>query len=112
MDDHLSRAAARNPVRFELNSLHNFASRELVRVFDKAMKGQIPKDDVPCYSLGVKVGLAIWDRTAPVPKAGEGERGPITINVAIVTSEAGGAGHAAQANGVAIRFSGGDGDGT
>jgi hypothetical protein len=38
----------------------------------------------------------------------EGERGPVTINVAIISSELG---HASQADGVAIRFSGGAGDG-
>lgn len=103
--------SVRDPVRFRLESVRNHLLKLLVRTYERGLDGRITKDDAPGYAVGAKVALALLDRTDPVPKAGDGDRGPITVNVAIITSEAGGAGHAAQANGVAIRFSGGDGDG-
>lgn len=51
-----------------------------------------------------------WVGLRGARKPVEGERGPVTIHVAIVSSEV--AGHQAQANGASIRFIGGTGDST
>jgi hypothetical protein len=109
MMDHLPRAVLRNPIKFELASIHNYVMRRLIRTHERAANGQISKDEAPGYAIQVKIALGLLERTAPVPKGDDGERGPVTINVAIISSEV--AGHQAQANGASVRFIGGAGDG-
>ena len=49
-------------------------------------------------------------RVDPIPKVTDEPRGPVTVNVAIVSTER--AGLTAQGNGVAIRIRGGNGNST
>lgn len=109
MDSHVSREALRNPVRFELDSVHTYVCRRVVRTMERGLSGQIDKDQAPGYAVGLKAALALLDRTAPVPRAGNEPQRPTAINIAIISSDA--AGHASQAHGVAVRFVGGNGYG-
>ena len=80
----LPKAALRDPVKFELSSIHNYVTKRLVKVFDDSTQGKIGKDEAPGVALGVKIGLALWERTAPIPRVIEPENATRPVNIAIV----------------------------
>lgn len=110
MDEFISRAMLRDPVRWELDRLATFVKSRVFLISEKGAQGRIHKDAAPGYMVGLKGYLALLDRVAPVPKAETGERAPAVINIAIITSEHHAPG-APETNGRAIRIVSSEGDG-
>lgn len=62
--------SVRDPVRFQLDALHNWACRTVVRIGHLGASGKITPKQAPSYTLGLKAALSILERTAPTQKAG------------------------------------------
>ena len=84
MMDHIPREALRNPIKFELSSIHNYVMRRLLRTHEKAANGLIDKDHAPGYGIQVKIAMGILERTAPVPRFIEPENAARPVQIAIV----------------------------
>jgi hypothetical protein len=71
----------RDPVRFRLDTVHNFACRNVVRIAHLGASGQITGKQAAGYAVGLKANLAILERTAPVAHGIGDSARPVKIEV-------------------------------
>ena len=108
----LPRAAILNPVKFELAAVHNYVCRRLLKVFELGTQGKIPAKQQRSYDLGVKVGLAILERTAPInqPQVALLAPNSVVLNLSPVAAQSA-AGLELPPSGLELHLGGGNGHG-
>ena len=57
----------RDPVRHSLNQYHERTTKKLLRTMHKSLSGEMTPQQAQAAAPGVKIALAVWDRTVPRP---------------------------------------------